>query len=436
MSRRYINDRFMPDKVIDVIDEASAICKVSADKKDGGKYKKMKIQKATLEEKMTEAAENEDYEKAANLKTELLRLEKEIKKLEKAGVKKLEKAPVLSEENLATAISLKTGIPVSKVHGSEMKMLLDLESHIKESIVGQDEAVSAVAKAIRRGRSGIADSRRPIGSFIFMGPTGVGKTELARVIAREVFGGENALIKIDMSEFGEKHNVSRLVGAPAGYVGYEDGGKLTEAVRRKPYSVILFDEIEKAHPDVFNLLLQILEDGVLTDGQGNKVKFNNTIVILTSNLGSADMYRESELGFTAKTSKDKKALAEEYEENKSYAFKALKKAMRPELINRLDSVLVFHALTRANVEKIFDNLIDDLKKRLATKGIGLKVSPEAKEYLIDTGYDPKNGARPLRRKIEDEVESLLSEEIIAEKLTKGDIPVLKKVGKNLKLVKE
>lgn len=436
MSRRYINDRFMPDKVIDVIDEASAICKVSADKKDGGKYKKMKIQKATLEDKISEAAEAEDYEKAATLKTELLRLEKEIKKLEKAGVKKLEKAPVLTEENLATAISLKTGIPVSKVHGSEMKMLLDLESHIKESIVGQDKAVSAVAKAIRRGRSGIADSRRPIGSFIFMGPTGVGKTELARVIAREVFGGENALIKIDMSEFGEKHNVSRLVGAPAGYVGYEDGGKLTEAVRRKPYSVILFDEIEKAHPDVFNMLLQILEDGVLTDGQGNKVKFNNTIVILTSNLGSADMYRESELGFTAKTAKDKKALAEEYEENKSYAMKALKKAMRPELINRLDSVLVFHALTRENVEKIFDNLISDLKKRLAVKGIGLKIDDKAKDYLISEGYDPKNGARPLRRKIEDEVGSLLSEEIIAEKLVKGDIPTLKLVGKKLKLVKE
>jgi len=436
MSRRYINDRFMPDKVIDVIDEASAICKVSADKKDGGKYKKMKIQKATLEDKISEAAEAEDYEKAATLKTELLRLEKEIKKLEKAGVKKLEKAPVLTEENLATAISLKTGIPVSKVHGSEMKMLLDLESHIKESIVGQDEAVSAVAKAIRRGRSGIADSRRPIGSFIFMGPTGVGKTELARVIAREVFGGENALIKIDMSEFGEKHNVSRLVGAPAGYVGYEDGGKLTEAVRRKPYSVILFDEIEKAHPDVFNMLLQILEDGVLTDGQGNKVKFNNSIVILTSNLGSADMYREGELGFTAKTAKDKKALKEEYEENKSYAMKALKKAMRPELINRLDSVLVFHALTRENVEKIFDNLISDLKKRLAVKGIGLKIDDKAKDYLISEGYDPKNGARPLRRKIEDEVGSLLSEEIIAEKLVKGDIPTLKLVGKKLKLVKE
>jgi len=239
-----------------------------------------------------------------------------------------------------------------------------------------------------------------------------------------------------MSEFGEKHNVSRLVGAPAGYVGYEDGGKLTEAVRRKPYSVILFDEIEKAHPDVFNMLLQILEDGVLTDGQGNKVKFNNTIVILTSNLGSADMYREGELGFTAKTAKDKKALKEEYEENKSYAMKALKKAMRPELINRLDSVLVFHALTRENVEKIFDNLISDLKKRLAVKGIGLKIDDKAKDYLISEGYDPKNGARPLRRKIEDEVGSLLSEEIIAEKLVKGDIPTLKLVGKKLKLVKE
>ena len=436
MGQRYINDRFMPDKVIDIIDEASAICKVAADKKGGGKYKKLKIEKNDLEEKVAEAAEAEDFEKAALLKTQLSRIEDEIKKIEKSGKKNLEKAPKLTEENLATAVSLKTGIPVSKVHGSEMKMLLDLESHIKESIVGQDEAVTAVAKAIRRGRSGIADSRRPIGSFIFMGPTGVGKTELARVVAREVFGGENALIKIDMSEFGEKHNVSRLVGAPAGYIGYDDGGKLTEAVRRKPYSVILFDEIEKAHPDVFNLLLQILEDGVLTDGQGNKIKFNNTIVILTSNLGSADMYRESELGFTAKTPKDKKALAEEYEENKAYAMKALKKVMRPELINRLDSILVFHALTRKNVEKIFDNLIDELRKRLAVKGIGLKIDEIAKKYLIERGYDAKNGARPLRRKIEDEVGSLLSEEIIAGTLKKGDIPVLKLSKGKLKLIKE
>ena len=434
MSQRYINDRFMPDKVIDIIDEASAIAKVAADKNGGGKYKKMKIEKTSLEEKIEDAAEKEDYEKAANLKTELAKLEKEIAALEKAGMGKMEN-PVLSEENLAKAVSLKTGIPVSKVHGSEMKMLMELEDHIKQSIIGQDEAVQAVAKAIRRGRSGITDSRRPIGSFLFMGPTGVGKTELARVIAREVFGGENALVKIDMSEFGEKHNVSRLVGAPAGYIGYGDGGKLTEAVRRKPYSVVLFDEIEKAHPDVFNLLLQILEDGLLTDGQGNKVKFNNTIVILTSNLGSADMYRESELGFSAKTTKDKKALAEEYEENKSYAMKALKKVMRPELINRLDNISVFHALTRKDVERIFDNLMNDLKRRLAVKGIGLKVDEKAKDYLIEKGYDPKNGARPLRRKIEDEVESLLSEMIISEKLKKGDIPTLKLVRGKLKLEK-
>ena len=435
MGQRYINDRFMPDKVIDIIDEASAICKVAADKNGGGKYKKMKIEKSSLEQKISDAADNEDYEKAAEYKTELAKLEQEIKKLEKSGVKETEN-PKLTEENLATAVSLKTGIPVSKVHGSEMKMLMNLEDQLKESVIGQDEAVKAVAKAIRRGRSGIADSRRPIGSFLFMGPTGVGKTELARVIAREVFGGENALIKIDMSEFGEKHNVSRLVGAPAGYIGYDDGGKLTEAVRRKPYSVVLFDEIEKAHPDVFNMLLQILEDGILTDGQGNKIKFNNTIVILTSNLGSADMFRESELGFTAKTAKDKKALEQEYEENKEYAMKALRKVMRPELINRLDNILVFHALTRKNVERIFDNLINDLKKRLATKGIGIKIDDKAKDYLIETGYDPKNGARPLRRKIEDEVESLLSEEIISENLKKGDIPTLKLVNKKLKLVKE
>ena len=435
MGQRYINDRFMPDKVIDIIDEASAICKVAADKNGGGKYKKMKIEKSGLEQKISDAADKEDYEKAAEYKTELAKLEQEIKKLEKSGVKETE-TPKLTEENLATAVSLKTGIPVSKVHGSEMKMLMGLEDQLKEAVIGQDEAVKAVAKAIRRGRSGIADSRRPIGSFLFMGPTGVGKTELARVIAREVFGGENALVKIDMSEFGEKHNVSRLVGAPAGYIGYDDGGKLTEAVRRKPYSVILFDEIEKAHPDVFNLLLQILEDGVLTDGQGNKIKFNNTIVILTSNLGSADMFRESELGFTARTAKDKKALEQEYEENKEYAMRALKRVMRPELINRLDNILVFHALTRKNVEKIFDNLINDLKKRLVTKGIGLKIDDKAKDYLIEKGYDPKNGARPLRRKIEDEVESLLSEEIISENLKKGDIPVLKLEKGKLKLVKE
>ena len=420
MSKRYINDRYMPDKVIDVIDEAAAIAKVSADKKDGGKYKKLKIEARQLEEKIEEAAENEDFEKAATLKTSLLNLEKEIKTLEKAGAKNQE-TPKLTEEYLAKAISLKTGIPVSKVHGSELELLTKLEEHIDKAIIGQDEAVHAVAKAIRRGRSGIANPDRPIGSFLFMGPTGVGKTELARVIAREVFGGENALFKIDMSEFGEKHNVSRLVGAPAGYVGYDDGGKLTEAIRRRPYSVVLFDEIEKAHPDVFNLLLQILEDGVLTDGQGNKVKFNNTIVILTSNLGSEAMYDDDNFGFHSATKKDKKTRDAEYAMQKETAMRALKKRMRPELINRLDAILVFHALTEKQVEQIFDTMLEDLRKRLAVKSLGLKITPAVKSWLIEQGYDPKNGARPLRRAIEDHLETLISDAIIKGELDKGDI---------------
>ena len=418
MSGRYINDRFMPDKVIDVIDEAAAISKVAADKKDGGEYKKLKVQLKEAEEKMAEMADKEDFEAAALCKTEAEKAKKKLKELKKAGA---EVKPKLTEDDLALAVSLKTGIPVSKVHGSELELLGGLEGHLRKSVVGQNEAIKTVAKAIRRGRSGIADPKRPIGSFLFMGPTGVGKTELARVVAREVFGGENALIKIDMSEFGEKHNVSRLVGAPAGYVGYEDGGKLTESVRRKPYAVVLFDEIEKAHPDVFNMLLQILEDGELTDGQGTKVKFNNTIVILTSNLGASEMYRESELGFVAKGAKEKRELGAEYEASKMAAMRALKKTMKPELINRLDGIMVFHALTRENVEKIFDNLVEELKKRLAAKKLGLKLDEKVKDYLIEEGYDPKNGARPLRRMIEDKVESLVAEEIVAGKVEPGDI---------------
>lgn len=420
MAGRYINDRFMPDKVIDVIDEASAIAKVSADKKGGGQYKKLKIEIKSLEDKQEAAADAEDFERAAMCKTRIKQLQKEVEKLEKAGAKNLEN-PTLKEEDLANAISLKTGIPVSKVHGSEKDLLMNLEDRLNKEIIGQEEAVRDVAKAIRRGRSGISDPKRPIGSFLFMGPTGVGKTELARVIAKEVFGGDNALIKIDMSEFGEKHNVSRLVGAPAGYVGYDDGGKLTEAVRRHPYSVVLFDEIEKAHPDVFNMLLQILEDGILTDGQGNKVKFNNTVVILTSNLGASEMYDDQELGFSVRTKADEKKLAEEYEDSKNAAMRELKKAMRPELINRLDCIEVFHALTRKQVESIFDNLIEDLKKRLAEKSIGLKLDEKVKNFLIEKGYDPKNGARPLRRAIEDHLESVLSEAIIGEEVKKGQI---------------
>ena len=420
LSQRYISDRFMPDKAIDVIDEASAIARVSVDKKGGSAYKKNKIELADLESKIEAAAEKEDYEKAAMYKTRAAQLNEEIKKLEKSN-KNLKKAPAVTSDDLATAISLKTGIPVSRVHGSEQEILVNLEKHLSKEIIGQDEAIKTISKAIRRGRSGITDSHRPIGSFIFMGPTGVGKTELDKVIAREVFGGEDSLIKIDMSEFAEKHNVARLVGAPAGYVGYDDGGKLTEQIRRRPYSVVLFDEIEKADPEVFNILLQILEDGTLTDGQGTKVKFNNSIVILTSNLGAEEMFRESEMGFSVKTKKDAKALEQEHAANEASAMKALRKLMRPELVNRFDAIVTFNALSEKNVEQIFDNMIEDLKKRLAEKSIGLQLTPAAKKQLIKKGYDTKNGARPLRREIEDELESLLADAILSEKIGKGDI---------------
>ena len=437
LSERYISDRYMPDKVIDVIDEASAIARVAVDKQGGSEYKKLKIELSDLEEKVTSAAEKEDYEKAANYKTRVEQIHKELTKLEKANAN-INKAPEVTSENLATAISLKTGIPVNRVRGSEQELLTHLESHLQKVIIGQDDAIKSVSKAIRRGRSGISDTHRPIGSFIFLGPTGVGKTELAKVIAREVFGGDDALIKIDMSEFGEKHNVARLVGAPAGYVGYEDGGKLTEQIRRRPYSVVLFDEIEKAHPEVFNILLQILEDGELTDGQGTKVKFNNAIIILTSNLGAEEMYRESELGFTAKTKKDTKALEAEHAANEAASMKALRKLMRPELINRFDSIITFRALSEKDVSRIFNNMIEDLKKRLAQKSIGLQLTEATEKHLIEKGYDVKNGARPLRRTIEDELESLLADHILDGSLNKGDIAKIdyKSDELTLKIVKE
>lgn len=437
LSERYISDRYMPDKVIDVIDEASAIARVAVDKQGGSEYKKLKIELSDLEEKVTSAAEKEDYEKAATYKTRVEQIHKELTKLEKANAN-INKAPEVTSENLATAISLKTGIPVNRVRGSEQELLTHLESHLQKVIIGQDDAIKSVSKAIRRGRSGISDTHRPIGSFIFLGPTGVGKTELAKVIAREVFGGDDALIKIDMSEFGEKHNVARLVGAPAGYVGYEDGGKLTEQIRRRPYSVVLFDEIEKAHPEVFNILLQILEDGELTDGQGTKVKFNNAIIILTSNLGAEEMYRESELGFTAKTKKDAKALEAEHAANEAASMKALRKLMRPELINRFDSIITFQALSEKDVSRIFNNMIEDLKKRLAQKSIGLQLTEATEKHLIEKGYDIRNGARPLRRTIEDELESLLADHILDGSLNKGDIAKIDyKSGElTLKIVKE
>lgn len=418
MADRYVSERYMPDKAIDVIDEASALVRVRHSRKPS-RIRDFTRQLKNLNEKMDEAVTAEDYERAALYKTRIVQLQA---KLTETKEKDEMKSPIiLKGDDIAHAIATMTGIPVKRLKKSETKLLRNLERYLAKSIIGQEEAVNAVSKAIRRSRSGVASSKRPIGSFVFMGPTGVGKTELARVLAREVFGSDDALIKIDMSEFGEKHNTSRLVGAPAGYVGYEDGGKLTDKIRRQPYSVVLFDEIEKAHPDVFHMLLQLLEDGKLTDAKGREVDFTNSIIILTSNLGAEKMMKESSLGFHATTSSDNKKLDELHDENAQAALEALQKRMRPELINRFDAIVTFRALTPKEVGKIFDNLIDQLQERLSRKGIRLVVKPTAKRYLIQKGFDEKYGARPLRRAIQNELEHQLAEGILDEKYERGTV---------------
>jgi ATP-dependent Clp protease ATP-binding subunit ClpC len=418
LADRYITERFMPDKAIDVIDEAAALTRVQA----SGKPSRLRDyirQLKNLNEKMDEAVAAEDYERAALYKTRSVQISEKLEQLKE----QLEnKTPItLTEEHIAHAISVMTGIPIKRVQKSEALLLRSLEKHLSKFVIGQREAVEKVSRAVRRSRSGVASSRRPIGSFVFMGPTGVGKTELAKVLAREVFGSEEALIKIDMSEFGERHNTSRLLGAPAGYVGYDDGGQLTDKIRRQPYSVVLFDEIEKAHPDVFQLLLQLLEDGTLTDAKGRKVDFTNTIVILTSNVGAEAMQREASLGFSTKAQTATAEMEQEHKANAAYAEQALKKMMRPELINRFDALVTFRALTRKEVGVIFNNLVSELNDRLARKGIHLVVTPGAKRHIIAKGYDEKYGARPLRRALQDELEHAIADGILSGEYEKGTV---------------
>jgi ATP-dependent Clp protease ATP-binding subunit ClpC len=418
MADRYINERFMPDKAIDVIDEAAARVRVKSGRKPSKLRDYMK-QLKNLNEKMEEAVTVEDYERAALYKTRITQLNT---KLEETRADYEKKTPItLGDEDIARAISLMTGIPVSRVQKSEAKLLKNLESHIEKYVIGQREAVEKVSRAIRRGRSGVASSKRPIGSFVFMGPTGVGKTELARVLAREVFGSEDSLIKIDMSEFSERHTASRLVGAPAGYVGYEEGGQLTEKIRRQPYSVVLFDEIEKANSEVFHLLLQILEDGSLTDAKGHRVDFSNAIIILTSNLGADAMMKESSLGFTAVTRNDQKRLDEVHAENAHAAGEALGTIMRPELLNRFDAIITFRALTKKEIGKIFDGLLAELQARLVRKGIHLVIAASAKRYIIAEGHDEKYGARPLRRAMQDLLELPVADGILSGEYEKGTV---------------
>lgn len=418
MADRYVSERHMPDKAIDVIDEAAALVRVKSGRKPS-KIRDFNRQLKSLTEKMDEAVNLEDYERAALYKTRISQVQEKMKQVEKESGGN--KAISLTSDDIANAVATMTGIPLKRLQKSESKMLRNLERHLSKYIIGQKEAVEAVSKSIRRSRSGVSSNKRPIGSFVFMGPTGVGKSELAKVLAREVFGSEEALIKIDMSEFGEKHTTSRLVGAPAGYVGYDDGGKLTDKIRRQPYSVVLFDEIEKAHSDVFNMLLQLLEDGKLTDAKGREVDFTNTIIILTSNLGADRMMKESALGFHATSRSDEKQLDIVHEENAAAAKEALSKRMRPELINRFDSIVTFRALTPKEVSKIFDNLVAELQTRLDAKRIQLVIKPTAKRALIKQGYDEKYGARPLRRVLQDELEHRLAEGILDEEYERGTV---------------
>lgn len=418
MADRYIADRFMPDKAIDVIDESAALIRVKQGHKPSRQREYMRELK-NLNERMEDAVVGEDYERAALYKQRISQISE---KMETAREAQESKTPIaLTDETIARAISVMTGIPVEKVRTSEAKMLQLLERHLGKYLIGQKEAVTTVSRAIRRSRSGVASQKRPIGSFVFMGPTGVGKTELARVLAREVFGSADNLIKIDMSEFSEKHTTSRLVGAPAGYVGYEDGGKLTDKIRKQPYSVVLFDEIEKAHPDIFQMLLQLLEDGQLTDAKGRVVSFRNTIVILTSNLGADKMMKETSLGFHARNQDDEKQVESLHKRNAKAAREELEKFMRPELINRFDAIVTFRSLTRDEVGRIFDLMIGELRDRLVRQGLGLIVRPSAKRLLIDQGYSTKFGARPLRRTIEDKLEHEIANGILNNEYEKGDI---------------
>jgi ATP-dependent Clp protease ATP-binding subunit ClpC len=418
LPKRYIHDRFMPDKAIDLLDETAAYLRVDKGKTSPEVRKLQKELKLT-NARIDEAVDNEDYERAAQYKTRASQINKQLAELQAAG--KHTKRLTLTSEDVAEVVARITGVPVRKVIRSEAKYLLNLEKNIAKHIIGQDEAVEVVSRAIRRNRSGIAAANRPIGSFIFLGPTGVGKTELARVLAREFFGSEGALVKIDMSEFGEHHNVSRLVGAPAGYVGYDDGGQLTDKIRRQPYSLVLFDEIEKAHPDVFNMLLQILEDGYLTDAKGRRIDFTNTIVIMTSNIGAEKLQKEASFGFHAARSDDLKSLDELHQANRDDVMAELKKSMRPEFLNRIDKTVVFRGLTKKDIFRIMDLQIDELRGRLQKHGLGLTLTTAAKQYLLDKGYDPHNGVRPLRRLIQDTIEDQVAYELLESKFAKGDI---------------
>ena len=414
LSSRYITDRFLPDKAIDLIDEASAKVRIESMIVPPRLFKQEELI-ANLKIEKEEAIKLQDFELAAKLRDEELMLQEELERdKELWREENYNKIYEVNKEHIAKVVSKWTQIPVERLTEKESSRLLKLEEKLSKRVIGQLEAIRTISKAVRRSRVGLKDPNRPIGSFAFLGPTGVGKTELCKALAEAMFGDENKFIRLDMSEYMEKHGVSRLIGAPPGYVGYEEGGQLTEKVRRNPYSVILFDEIEKAHPDIFNVLLQILEDGVLTDGKGKTVDFKNTIIIMTSNIGADKLDKKNAVGFSAKEDKER-----DYDKMKGIMLEELKQNFKPEFVNRLDDIVVFHSLEKDHLLKIVDLMICSLKERLNDLQLSLNFSQECKEFLVKKGTELKYGARPLRRVITKYIEDRLSEELLSGNILRG-----------------
>src|ERR687895_115457 len=414
LADRYIQDRHLPDKAIDLIDEAASRMRIKT-MTAPPRYRELEEEIEKVRKEKEDSIEAQEFEKAASLRDKERKLTQKKKELEDNWrSEESEEQPQVDRPEIADIVSMWTGIPVFELTEAESQKLIRMEDELHKRVIGQHQAIVAVSKAIRRARAGIKDPKRPTGSFIFLGPSGVGKTELARTLAEFLFGDEDAMIQVDMSEYMEKHSVSRLVGSPPGYIGYDEGGQLTEAVRRKPYSVVLLDEIEKAHPDVFNILLQILEDGRLTDAQGRKVDFRNTIVIMTSNIGAGTISKNQTLGFSLG---DESGLS--YEEMRDRIMGELKKVFRPELLNRIDEVIVFHKLTRDEIMLIVDLLMNRLEKQMGEHDAEIELTPEAKELLVDKGYDPTMGARPLRRAIQRYIEDPLADFVLGRNIEPG-----------------
>lgn len=416
LSKRYINDRFLPDKAIDLIDEAASKTRLGTYVKPA-EIIKIEEDMEKLQNEKEEAIMEENFEKAEELKNKNLKLVEKLGKLQDKWQKSIDSRNlIVGEEEIASVVAEWTKIPVNKLTMSESEKLMALEKTLHERVVGQDEAVTAIAKAIRRGRVGLKDPKRPMGSFLFLGPTGVGKTELSKTLADALFGNETSLIRVDMSEYMEKHSVSKMIGSPPGYVGYEEGGQLSEKVRRNPYSVILFDEIEKAHPDIFNILLQILDDGMVTDSTGRKIDFKNTVIIMTSNAGAENIVAPKNLGFNTSTDPE-----QDYKNMKEKVMGEVRKIFKPEFINRVDEMIVFHMLTKEDVAHIVEIMVKSINKRIKNQmGISVSIDKAARDFIVEIGYDQKYGARPLNRAIQNKVEDELAEQILEGKIKRGD----------------